>query len=198
MSSREGFDSYQLYLGVKLHFNSESYDFVKYNGKVKADLPSFLKRNDRFHFGKLARLYKSELLDFYVANLSLKDKWVGDLLDNESKKVYLEWKKRNQRLTYQFEQDVTKLLEKKSIQEVLTVNKGQHPYLLKQFLGKKISLETMCILDEITEYSKKWNTLITETLIYPETINKINKYKAFISFNKNTYKQKLIQLCKTN
>ena len=198
MSSREGFDSYQLYLGVKLHFNSESYDFVKYNGKVKADLPSFLKRNDRFHFGKLSRLYKGELLNFYVANLSLKDKWVGDLLDNESKKVYLEWKKRNQRLTYQFEQDVTKLLEKKSIQEVLTVTKGQHPYLLKQFLGKKISLETMCILDEITEYSKKWNTLITETLIYPETINKINKYKAFISFNKNTYKQKLIQLCKTN
>lgn len=197
MSSREGFDSYQLYLGVKLHFNSESYDFVKYNGKVKADLPSFLKRNDRFHFGKLARLYKSELLDFYVANLSLKDKWVGDLLDNESKKVYLEWKKRNQRLTYQFEQDVTKLLEKKSIQEVLTVTKGQHPYLLKQFLGKKISLETMCILDDITEYSKKWNTLITETLIYPETINKINKYKSFISYNKNTYKQKLIKLCST-
>ena len=198
MSSREGFDSYQLYLGIKLHFHSESYDFVKYNGKVKADLPSFLKRNDRFHFGKLARLYKSELLDFYVANLSLKDKWVGDLLDNESKKVYLEWKKRNQRLTYQFEQDVTKLLEKKSIQEVLTVTKGQHPYLLKQFLGKKISLETMCILDDITEYSKKWNTLITETLIYPETINKINKYKSFISYNKNTYKQKLIKLCKTN
>ena len=197
MSSREGFDSYQLYLGVKLHFNSESYDFVKYNGKVKADLPSFLKRNDRFHFGKLARLYKSELLDFYVANLSLKDKWVGDLLDNESKKVYLEWKKRNQRLTYQFAQDVTKLLEKKSIQEVLTVTKGQHPYLLKQFLGKKISLETMCILDEITDYSKKWNTLITETLIYPETINKINKYKSFISYNKNTYKQKLIKLCST-
>ena len=197
MSSREGFDSYQLYLGIKLHFNSESYDFIKYNGKVKADLPSFLKRNDRFHFGKLSRLYKDELLDFYVANLSLKDKWIGDLLDNESKKVYLDWKKRNQKLTYQFEQDVMKLLEKKTIQEILTVKNGQHPHLLKQFLGKKISLETMCILDEITEYSKKWNELISETLIYPETINKINKYKSFISFDKNTYKQKLIQLCST-
>ena len=180
MSSREGFDSYQLYLGVKLHFNSESYDFIKYNGKVKADLPSFLKRNDRFHFGKLSRLYKDELLDFYVANLSLKDKWIGDLLDNESKKVYLDWKKRNQKLTYQFEQDVMKLLEKKTIQEILTVKNGQHPHLLKQFLGKKISLETMCILDEITEYSKKWKELISETLIYPETINKINNYKLQI------------------
>ena len=39
--------------------------------------------------------------------------------------------------------------------------------------------------------------LISETLIYPETINKINKYKSFISFDKNTYKQKLIQLCST-
>ena len=92
---------------------------------------------------------------------------------------------------------IMKLLEKKTIQEILTVKNGQHPHLLKQFLGKKISLETMCILDEITEYSKKWNELISETLIYPETINKINKYKSFISFDKNTYKQKLIQLCST-
>ena len=72
-------------LGIKLHFNSASYDFIKYNGKVKADLPSFMKRKDKYHFAKLARTYKSELLDFYVANLSLKDAWVGDLLENESK-----------------------------------------------------------------------------------------------------------------
>ena len=197
MSSREGFDSYQLYLGIKLHFNSASYDFIKYNGKVKADLPSFMKRKDKYHFAKLARTYKSELLDFYVANLSLKDAWVGDLLENESKKLYLDWKKRQQRLSYQFEQDMMYLLKKKSIQEILTVTNGQHPYLLKQFLGKNISLETMCILDDVTEYSKKWNTLISETLIYPDTINKIDKYKSFMNYNINTYKQKLIKLCKT-
>ena len=56
MSSREGFDAYRLYLGIKLHFNTENYDFVKYNGKVKADLPSFLKRKDKFHFAKLSDL----------------------------------------------------------------------------------------------------------------------------------------------
>ena len=92
MSSREGFDSYQLYLAVKLHFNSKDYDFVQYNGKVKADLNSFIKRKDKYHFGKLSRLYKEELQDFYVANLSQKDMWVGDLLENESKKVFTEWK----------------------------------------------------------------------------------------------------------
>ena len=68
MSSREGYDAYQLYLGIKLHFYSD-YDFVKYNGKVKADLPSFLKRNDKFHFAKLSRKYKDELKDFYISQL---------------------------------------------------------------------------------------------------------------------------------
>ena len=156
-----------------------------------------MKRKDKYHFAKLARTYKSELLDFYVANLSLKDAWVGDLLENESKKLYLDWKKRQQRLSYQFEQDMMYLLKKKTIQEVLTVTNGQHPYLLKQFLGKNISLETMCILDDVTEFSKKWNNLISETLIYPDTINKIDKYKSFMNYNINTYKQKLIKLCKT-
>ena len=44
MTSREGYDAYTLYLGIKLHFTSKDYNFIKYNGKVKADIKSFLKR----------------------------------------------------------------------------------------------------------------------------------------------------------
>ena len=36
MTSREGYDAYTLYLGIKLHFINEEYNFIKYNGKVKA------------------------------------------------------------------------------------------------------------------------------------------------------------------
>ena len=97
-----------------------------------------------------------------------------------------------------FEQEVGYLLEKKTIQEVLTVKNGQHPFLLKQFLGKKISLETMCILDAITNYSSKWNELITETIVYPDVWTRISKYKTFIHFEHKVYKAKLIELCKTN
>ena len=46
----------------------------------------------------LSKEVKEELKDFYVANLSQKDMWVGDLLENESKKVFTEWKKRKQKL----------------------------------------------------------------------------------------------------
>ena len=52
MTSREGFDAYCLYLAINNHFNTESYDFFKYNGKVPVKLPAFLKRNDKYHFAK--------------------------------------------------------------------------------------------------------------------------------------------------
>lgn len=195
MSSREGYDAYLLYLGIKLHFNTESYDFIKYNGKVDATIDAYLKRKDKFHFAKLSRKYKQELRDFFIANLSFKDYWAGDLLENEAHKRYTEWKKRQQSLFYNFESEVQSLLEKKSITEILTVKNGQHPHLLKQFLGKKISIETMCILEEITHYSKKWNTMISETIVYPNTINKINKYKSFVRYDFARYKQRLVELC---
>ena len=197
MTSREGYDAYTLYLGIKLHFYSKDYDFVKYNGKVKSDINSFLKRKDKYHFGELYRTYKNELQDFYIANLSLKDKWAGDLLDNECEKVYKEWKKRNQKLTYMFNTEVSDLLRKRNIQKVLEVKNGQHPILLKEFLAKKISLETICIMDEIIGFTKDWDRLISEKVVYPDVMLKINKYKSFISYDHNTYKKELIELCST-
>jgi hypothetical protein len=197
MTSREGYDAYTLYLGIKLHFYSKDYDFVKYNGKVKSDINSFLKRKDKYHFGKLYRTYKNELQDFYIANLSLKDKWAGDLLDNECEKVYKEWKKRNQKLSYMFNTEVSDLLRKRNIQKVLEVKNGQHPILLKEFLAKKISLETICIMDEIIGFTKDWDRLISEKVVYPDVMLKINKYKSFISYDHNTYKKELIELCST-
>jgi len=195
MTSREGYDAYTLYLGIKLHFHSKDYDFIKYNGKVKSDINSFLKRKDKYHFGKLFKTHKQELQDFYIANLSLKDLWAGDLLDNECVKVYKDWKNRNQKLSYLFETEVSDLLRKKNINQVLEVKNGQHPILLKQFMGKKISLETICIMDEIIGFTKDWERLISETLVYPDIQNRINKYKSFISVDYKKYKEVLIDLC---
>ena len=131
MTSREGYDAYTLYLGIKLHFYSEDYNFIRYNGKVKADINSFLKRKDKYHFGKLFKTYKQDLQDFYIANLLLKDQWVGDLLENESDKVYKDWKKRNQKLSYLFETEVNdSLTAAKDINKLIQVKGGQHPILL--------------------------------------------------------------------
>lgn len=195
MTSREGYDAYQLYLGIKLHFYSEDYDFVKYNGKVKADINSFLKRKDKYHFGKLFKNHKDKLKDFYIANLSIKDQWAGDLLDEDAIRVYKDWKKRNQSLPYIFDTEVSDSLRKQDINKVLEVKNGQHPILLKRYMSKGISLETISIMDEIIGFTDTWNKQISEHIVYPEIHNKINKYKTFLNYDRTKYKKRLIELC---
>ena len=196
MTSRDGYDAYTLYLGIKLHFHSDSYDFVKYNGKVKSDINSFLKRKDKYHFGKLFKTYKQDLQDFYVANLSYKDYWAGDLLDEECDKRYKEWKKRNQKLSYMFKTEVSDLLRKKHINKVLEVKSGQHPILLKKYLGKEISLETLCIMDDIIDMcDTEWKSTISEQLVYPEVHRLVKKYKTFLTYDYTKFRETLISLC---
>lgn len=195
MTSREGFDAYQLYLGIKLHFHSKDYNFIQYNGKVKADINSFLKRKDKYHFGKLYKIYKQELQDFFIANLSLKDQWAGDLLNEEAERTYKEWKKRNQKLSYMFETEVSDLLRKKNINQVLEVKNGQHPILLKEHMRKNVSLETMAIMDSIIGFTNQWEKQISEKVIYPGFHTKIQKYKSFLTIDRSKYKKKLIELC---
>ena len=80
----EGFDAYKTYLALKRHFTSD-YDYFKYNGKVRAGVESFLKRNDRFFFRKLAKKYDDkELVDFFVSNFIVSDNWIGNLISHGS------------------------------------------------------------------------------------------------------------------
>ena len=70
MTSREGYDAYTLYLGIKLHFYSKDYDFVRYNGKVKADINSFLKEKISItlvnYLKSINRTYKISILQIFL------------------------------------------------------------------------------------------------------------------------------------
>ena len=92
----EAYDAYKIYHALKLHFTS-NYDYMKYNGKANASVDSFLKRNDRPFFGKVARKYKDDTKDFFISNFIVNPKgWIG----NFNEENYLNWKKRNQSLKY--------------------------------------------------------------------------------------------------
>ena len=183
MTSREGFDAYCLYLAINNHFNTESYDFFKYNGKVPVKLPAFLKRNDKYHFAKLAREHRDDLRDFLVANLSIQKYYVKNLLDNECEDNYKEFKKRKQKLTYTITEDMRYLQDKyEEIDKVLECEAGQHPSLLKEFLGKKITAETVIVFDNMFGVFGDYDKLIQEQFIWPTQKNKLNKLKPFIEY----------------
>ena len=94
-----------------------------------------------------------------------------------------------------FETEVNDLIRKYKIQTQLKVVDGQHPRLLKSYMSKDVSLETICIMDEIIGFTKDWERLISEKVVYPDLHIKINKYKSFISYDVKKYREKLLEIC---
>ena len=82
------YETYCLYLAIKSHFTTQSYDYHKYQGKVKASKESFDIRKDRFLFQKLSRKYSNDQMnDFLISNCIKGKKWVGEFLDDDAENI---------------------------------------------------------------------------------------------------------------
>ncbi len=181
MTSREGYDAYCLYLAINNHFYSDSYDYFKYNGKVSAKLESFMKREDKYHFAKLARKYNSELKDFLVSNLSKKKYYVRELLEMECEKNYIEFKKRKQKLTYLITEEMRYLFDKyKHIDFCIGIKDGQHSNILREYLGGRIAAETLVAADKIFGIFTDYDTMVSENFIWPKTRKRLDSLAPFL------------------
>lgn len=182
------FEAYCLYLSLKMHFTQEKYDYIKYNGKVRANPLSFDTRKDKFFFYKLSK--KEDLLNYYVSNMLEKpDIWAGDLLNEKAENVYADWQKRQQSLTYHFGIQTAALFP--DFNDWLKVNSGQHPKLYKYYRQNGISLETLIILNDIVNFIPYWNKSIQDPVLWPKTEFMIRKYKPFFQYNQEKCKEEL-------
>lgn len=188
-STRDAFDVYVYYLALKRHFTS-SYDYFKYNGKVKANAMSFENRKDKFFFYKLSK--KKDSKDYILANLIVNPNvWAGDLVDDKAETIYNEWLKRKQSLTYQFKSDILEL-DDEDFNSNFIVENGQHPKVLKLYNMNRISLETLVILCDITGCQKYWEKTIQDTIVFPDINRLVKKYSPFLEYDKQKMKQILL------
>ena len=192
MDAKFGYESYQVYLGIKLHYNSD-YDFNKYNGKVSASFESYLKRSDKFQFSKLRKQHGENLKDFYIANFMYKDYWIGDLFGEEAKENYTEWKKYNQSLLYCFEKDIRYLNSLEGVLDNLfSTDSSSHPIIVSSILSKSISFATGVLLDSLIRWSSSVN--ITEKYVWPELQRRIQKTQGFIGYNNKKLREKILEI----
>jgi len=175
-------ECYQEYLALKNHFSKPSYDYFKYNGKVRVNAKTFDARKDKLFFQKLAK--HPDVHSFLVANLSENEKtWIKELAYSEvAEKIYKDWTKRQQSLSYMFKQDLTKL--DPVLKNNFICKEGEHPILLKLYLGKEISLETLCLLLEFSGVKQKWDSKMEYDLVWESLKTKIEKYTPFIKYDK--------------
>jgi len=181
-----GFASFAMFNAIKLHFTTDSYDYIKYHGKTNVTKNNFSTRKDKYSFYKLSRRFSlDELKNFYVANFLAQDvNWVGDIMGPEGEENYKKWQKVTQSLSYVFKNDIEYLTE---IDGVFKSSGGEYPKFLVEVMRGKVSLETLVIMDDLSNFIPKWNKTITDDIVWPNIRRKCIKYKPFIQYDKKNF-----------
>lgn len=180
--SIEPFDAFRFYQSIKLHFESDSYDAIKYNYKTSANHKSFWKRKDKIFFAKVGRKFDDveSLIDYYAAQMAAGNKWIGEMIQNEN--TYMQFLKKKEAMAYLFEQDLLKLKEEfDQFNDLFIIN--VHPNIVNKYLADEISIETVVIINKLVGFMTKADKQITETIVWPDVSRKIRKYAAFVKFD---------------
>ena len=154
------YDVYKSYLALRLHFTTDQYDVIQQQGRVKASKQAFFKRKDLFAIKKISETMKDkEVVDFLISNFISGDRW-GGVFDIESKKNYLDWKKRIESISYIFDKEISLIgnkLEKYQLDfsYAFATKNGEHPLILKMYLSKIVSIETLVILNKLNNFVDK-------------------------------------------
>ena len=187
----EPIDVYLMYCAMKAHFGTSDYDFVDYKGKTRIKRDTFYKRKDRSFFVKLARKYSTEeqIKNYFISNF-IKDKkgYIANFTDEN----YESWKLKRKNFFEIFEVEMKPLVE--SFENLYVVENRQHPKLMREFLGGRVSLETLIILDELVGYGTTWIEEMKDDIIWIDLNNLMDNYERFLTIDQEQYRIRLLKL----
>jgi hypothetical protein len=130
-----------------------------------------------------------EIINFFVSNFASCDDpqslWIGEII-KEGEETYKNWMRRTQSLSYIFKDEVS-IFNSKNFDEMFEIEGNRHPKILKQFLQKKLSLETMIILNNILGYKNQFDKKLQDP-VWEFVSMKIEKYTPFIHIDSNKFK----------
>jgi hypothetical protein len=112
---------------------------------------------------------------------------VRDLLTAESQETYIKWQRRIQSLTYNFQQELSRIST--DFKGYFASQNGQHPQLFKEFRQGNISIETLVILNDMLKFFPIWERKITDDIIWPTVRDKCLRYGEFIKYDKPKMKR---------
>lgn len=193
MITMDPFDAFRFYQSIKLHFESDTYDAIKYNYKTSAKPNTFWKRKDKYFFAKVGKRFNNvpDLISYYVSHFVNDTKWIGEMINDDA--PYNQWLKTNQSISYIFEQDLYKLKEEfDQFDDLFNIN--VHPNIVNKYLQGEISLETIVIINNLVGFIRKADKQITETIVWPDVSRKIRKYAAFLQYDIEKMKKIILKV----
>ena len=189
MSHFTGYGAYLVYVTIRTHFESPTFDFFKHH-KVKAKRHTYEERNDRWFFDKVAREYETkDLRDFFIANRLENRNYITELIEDDAKDNYMEYKRRIESLSYNFATDLDKVF-KHGLKKPFELKEDQYPYLVGLYLRRVISPETMVIIDDFLPFIDKFDKYLgTTDFIWSRVALKLRKYRPFLKYDGAKFKR---------
>lgn len=186
------FEVFVMFLCLKQHFTKPNYDIFKYNWKTRASVATYNKRKDRYWFERLSRKKtEQEIKEFFIANFAYTENprgvYIPDLM-RDGEEVYTAWRKYNQSLFYNFKTELEVFFSHQNLNEFMKCENNQHSQLIRKYLQKHISLETLVILDKIFNYTSRYDKVLIDP-VWEILSLKIKKYSPFLHINTEKYIQ---------
>lgn len=176
----DGFKAYKYYTALKLHFTSQKYDVFIHRGHVRGTREKFNQRNDRYIFEKLARRYSDKDFIQYVASNLMYDNSNVIYDDTTGQENYKEYIRRKQSITKVFTDDLQKIIDSKMS---YNINNEQIPTVMQLFLGGKITIETLVILNDFDGILDKVRSNTSLAIMLENDLLRIEKSKKFVKYD---------------
>ncbi len=187
------FQVYSTYVALKTHFSRKTYDYFKYQGSVKTTEKAYSKRPDKYFFEKISNKYtsKDQVIEYFVSNFLVNSNFHIIQMNNEN---YLNWQKKMQSFTYLFSTDIDVILDRcDTINDCMQCKNSSHSDILKLFLGGRIMMETLLMLNRLTGFIDRYDKLLEDDIIWKQLSFTLKKYDPFISGDPNQVKEIILK-----
>lgn len=186
----DGYKAYRYYLAIKLHFTTDKFNVFENRGNVKGTREAFNARNDRYIFEKLALKHSDDkqIIQFFVSNFAYGND-TAIYAGQEAEDNFLQWNKRKQSITKIFVDDLAALLTYVEVNRlkhsaIFNFTQDEYPIALKMFIGSKITIETLHIIDDCNDIIDEWNQNVSVKYIWDNEIRRIKKLTGFVKYDK--------------
>ena len=176
-------------MAIKLHFTNDEFNVFENRGRVKGTRDTFNARNDRYIFEKLATKYPTdkEIIQFFVSNFA----YNADTAIYEGKEAednLVVWTKRKQSITQVFIDDlatiITHIETNRDNSPLFFFDHGEYPLILKLYIGGKITIETVKIIDDIHPMVETWSNHPIAKFMHGAEFLRIKKLTGFIKYDR--------------
>jgi hypothetical protein len=129
-----------------------------------------------------------ELIQYFVSNFAYGNE-TAIYAGQEAEDNFTEWTRRKQSMTKVFVDDLATILtyietNKLKHNAIFDFTDSEYPVALKLFVGGKISIETLRIIDDFEPILDKWMLNPSVRYIWDNELRRIKKLSGFVKYDK--------------